>query len=94
MTQTDAAPRPNGREGIQSWLIDRVAYYVGTERGQIGADVPLADLGLDSVYAFALCGEIDDALGIAVEPTLLWDVETLAELTEHLLGLAAEQPAR
>lgn len=59
---------------------------------EIEADVSLAEYGLDSVYAFALCGEIEDTMGIPIEPTLLWDVDTLRALTAHLADRANRGP--
>ncbi|CAL9631837.1 hypothetical protein SUDANB176_06103 [Streptomyces sp. enrichment culture] len=76
-------------ERIRSWLVERVAYYGKLPAEEIDADVPLAHYGLDSVYAFALCGDIEDMLGLAVEPVLLWDVDTVTALTAHLAELAA-----
>jgi acyl carrier protein len=87
---TDVARTP---EAIRGWLVARVAYYLERPVEEIDPDVSLAEYGLESVYAFALCGDIEDATGIAVEPTLLWDVDTLAALTAHIVGLAAEQPS-
>ncbi|MFJ8467826.1 acyl carrier protein [Streptomyces swartbergensis] len=75
-------------ERIRSWLVERVAYYAKLPAEEIDADVPLAHYGLDSVYAFALCGDIEDMLGLAVEPVLLWDVDTVTALTAHLAELA------
>ncbi|GAA4534961.1 acyl carrier protein [Amycolatopsis samaneae] len=76
-------------EKIQSWLVERVAHYAMVPAEEIESDVPLANYGLDSVYAFALCGDIEDSLGLLVEPILLWDVDTVAALTAHLAELAA-----
>ncbi|RSM44455.1 polyketide synthase [Amycolatopsis balhimycina DSM 5908] len=76
-------------EKIRSWLIERVAHYAMVPAEEIEPDVPLANYGLDSVYAFALCGDIEDMLGLLVEPVLLWDVDTVSALTAHLAALAA-----
>lgn len=84
MSETDLTARRTP-EQIRSWLVDRVAYYVMLPAQEIEPDVSLAEYGLDSVYAFALCGEIEDTLGIPIEPTLLWDVDTLTTLTAHLV---------
>lgn len=84
MSETDLTARRTP-EQIRSWLVDRVAFYVMLPAQEIEPDVSLAEYGLDSVYAFALCGEIEDTLGIPIEPTLLWDVDTLTTLTAHLV---------
>lgn len=84
MSETDLTARRTP-ERIRTWLVDRVAYYVMLPTHELDPDVSLAEYGLDSVYAFALCGEIEDRLGIPVEPTLLWDVDTITTLTAHLV---------
>ncbi|MGW3285365.1 acyl carrier protein [Streptomyces sp. NPDC001002] len=90
MTETDPTPALRTPEGIQSWLLERVAHYLQRPSEEVSADASLAENGIDSVYAFALCGEIEDRYGLQIEPTLLWDVDTITELTAHLVGLVHE----
>ncbi|MFI6154852.1 acyl carrier protein [Kitasatospora sp. NPDC051170] len=80
-------------ETIRPWLVERLSHYLDRPAPDIDPDTPLAEYGLDSVYAFALCGEIEDTWGLAVEPTLLWDVDTVVRLTGHLSALAADRPS-
>jgi acyl carrier protein len=88
------APRPSGPAQIEAWLIERAAFYLELPAEDIAPDRSLADYGLDSVYAFVLCGEIEETLDIAVEPTLLWDVDTISALTAHLAESTAARPRR
>jgi len=83
---------PMADEDIERWLRERVSYYLETPVGEIDPGVSLAEYGLESVYAFALCGDIEEQWGVIVEPTLVWDVDTIAALTVHLAGLVAELP--
>jgi acyl carrier protein len=69
---------------IASWLAERVASYLDTEPDGIDRDLPLAEYGLDSVYALTLCGEIEDELNLSVEPTLAWDHPTVNAMAEYL----------
>ncbi|GJF28386.1 phosphopantetheine attachment site domain protein [Kitasatospora sp. NE20-6] len=75
-------------EQIRVWLADRVGYYLQRPAEEIDHAVPLTEYGLDSVYAFALCGDIEDTLQLSVDPTLVWDVNTVDALAGHLSGLA------
>ena len=77
------------RDHLRTWLIARVAHYIEEPLEAVDAATPLARYGLDSVYVFALCGEIEEAWGVAVEPTLIWDVENLAELADRVTEAAA-----
>jgi acyl carrier protein len=92
MTYTDLSHSRLTPEDVRSWLVERVAYYVQLAPTEIDPDVSFAEHGLDSVYAFTLCGDIEDALGLSVEPTVVWDFDTLTALTAHLVESAAGRP--
>lgn len=80
-------------ESIRVWLVERVARYLDAPTDSVDPDANLADVGLDSVYAFSLCGEIEDTLDVAVEPTLIWEVENLMDLTDRIVDLVAGRSA-
>jgi acyl carrier protein len=86
-----AASPADGAEGLRSpdelgrWLVCRVAFYVRRPAAEIELDTPLADYGLDSLYAFALLGEIEDTLELEIDPAVLWDSPTAAGLAAHLV---------
>ena len=67
-----------------TWVRERVAQYVERPAAEIAPDVPLAEYGMDSVYALGLCGEIETELGIDVEPTLAWHYPTAAAIAGYL----------
>jgi acyl carrier protein len=89
MTDTDLTRTERTPDDIRSWLAERVAYYLELPAADIDPDVSVAEYGLDSVFAFVLCGEIEDTLGLSVEPTVVWDFDTLTALTAHLVEFAA-----
>lgn len=76
---------PHSLEDLRTWLAARVAAYVQHPAHEIQPDVPLAEYGLDSVYALTLTGDIEDHLGLAVDPTIMWDHPTIDALTRVLL---------
>lgn len=86
MTDTELTPalRAPAPEEIGIWLCEAISRYVDLPVEQIRPELSLSRSGLDSVYAFALSAEISDYLGLEVEPTLMWDLDTPAELTEYL----------
>lgn len=71
---------------LREWLILRVAEYAERQPGEIQPDVSLAEYGLDSMYALMLCGDIEDHLGLTVDPTVAWDYSTIDALTGFLDG--------
>ncbi|ADP40314.1 phosphopantetheine attachment domain protein [Rothia dentocariosa ATCC 17931] len=73
------------QKDVEIWLIDRVATYGNRPKEDISTTRPLAELGLDSVYALALCGEIEDSFQLEVDPTIAWDHPTIEALAEELV---------
>ncbi|MFV2117035.1 acyl carrier protein [Streptomyces sp. Act-28] len=79
---------------LESWLVERVAGYLRMDAREVDPQAPFADLGLDSVYALTLVGDIEDALGIETEPTLAWDYPTISALARGLMAsMSAEKRA-
>jgi acyl carrier protein len=72
---------------LRDWLIARVAAYVESPVDAIDPSVPLGEYGLDSVLALAMAAEIEDHLGVDVDPTVLWDHPTIDALTGFLITL-------
>ncbi|WLQ63439.1 MULTISPECIES: acyl carrier protein [Streptomyces] len=44
----------------------------------------LSDLGMDSIHALSLCGEVEERYGLEAESTLAWDHPTIEALTRYL----------
>lgn len=91
MTETGHATIEPTAENVRAWLIGRVAHYLEESAETIDPSAPLAEFGLDSVYAFTLCGEAEDTLGVFVEPSVIWNVESLADLTDHIVKAASRR---
>ena len=71
---------------VAAWLVERIAEYREVPATDIDTAVPLAELGLDSVYVLSLCGDVEDKWGLVVEPTVAWDYPTIDALAVHLHG--------
>jgi len=69
---------------LEEWLTARVLAYGKVEEGSFTLDTPLTQLGLDSVYALTLCGDIEDAYEIDVDPVIVWDFPTIRLLAGGL----------
>ncbi len=66
------------------WLIERVADYTERAPHQVDPAIPLAELGMDSVSAVALCGEIEDRWLLDIDPTLVFEYPTIAAIATYL----------
>lgn len=86
MTDTARPPdtRPLTVDGLRDWVLARVAYYIEGSPEDIDPDAKLVGYGLDSVYALALCGDIEDEYGLIVDPTLAWDYPTVKAIVGYL----------
>ncbi|SNS62544.1 Acyl carrier protein [Streptosporangium subroseum] len=71
-------------DDLRGWLVQRVASYLEKDPAEISTSVSLTKYGLDSVYAFVMCGDIEDHLNVTLEPTVAWDYRTIDALAEHL----------
>jgi acyl carrier protein len=78
---------------LEGWLLDKVAAYVRQPRGSIRPDTPLTEYGLDSVYALTLVGDIEDHLGLSLDPTVMWDFPTVHALTAELIRVKRQTPS-
>lgn len=76
---------------ILRWLTARLAASLGVSPTTLDPMVPLAEMGVDSVHAVSLVGEIEAHFDIDVDPTLIFDYPTLAHIAEFISTAAAEQ---
>ena len=69
---------------LADWLTIKVAGYLNVSWDTIDIDTPLADCGIDSVYAMALCADLQCEKGFDVETTIVWDYATIGAIAEYL----------
>jgi acyl carrier protein len=72
---------------VRDWLVDRVAFYLERPADQVDPATLFVELGLDSVYALTLCGDIEEQYAVAVDSTLPWDYPSVDALAAHLSEL-------
>ena len=69
---------------LADWLTIKVAGYLNVSWDTIDIDTPLADCGIDSVSAMALCADLQCERGFDVETTIVWDYPTIDAMAAHL----------
>lgn len=72
------------RDELRDWLCKEVASLLDTHPEEIDLQRPLGEQGLDSVDAVGLTGELEDLLGIELDPTLAFEYPSIEALVEHL----------
>ena len=76
---------------LRVWLTARVADYLNRAPAEIDATRPLAQYGLDSLTAVALCADIEDEYGIEADPVLAWDHPSIDALTAVVTTMIDEK---
>jgi natural product biosynthesis luciferase-like monooxygenase protein len=85
VTPPRAAPNaPRGSDEIAQWIRAAIAAQLGIASTGVDPQQPLVYLGLDSVRAVQLAGDLSVWLGRPISPTLPYDYPTIAELARHL----------
>jgi len=83
------------RTQIARWLSGQVASHLDVPATEIDPAMPLAELGLDSVSAVGLCGDIEQRWRIEADPILVYDYPTIAEIAGFVAGrIVAEDEGR
>ncbi|KAF0960785.1 acyl carrier protein [Rhodococcus sp. T7] len=79
ITRRDLAP-------VIGWLAGRVADHTERPVRDVDPHLPLAELGIESVSAVSLCGEIEDRWDLELDPTVVFDYPTIAELAVFVVA--------
>ncbi|WP_228644446.1 acyl carrier protein [Microtetraspora sp. AC03309] len=75
---------------LRRWLTERVAGYLQRPPAEIDPTVKLRTYGLDSIHALSLCVDVEETVGLLVEPTLAWDHPTIDAIAAHLTELMSQ----
>lgn len=65
-------------------ILTRLAAQTRLPKESIDIQLPLANYGVDSIHALSLCAELEERLGIEIEPTIAWDYPTIEQMAEFL----------
>jgi acyl carrier protein len=79
------------RRPILHWLTARLASYLEVPATTISPMVPLAEMGVDSVHAISLVGDVELHFDIDVDPTMIFDYPTLSHIADFIGRAVAEQ---
>jgi acyl carrier protein len=72
------------RDALERWLAQLVALAVDLDPGKIDVEARLDRYGIDSAAAIGLTDELEQRLGVPLEPTLLYDYPTIRSLSGFL----------
>lgn len=75
---------PPSASEIQTWMAAYVADLLSIQSDEVEITLPFDRYGLDSSAAVGMTGDLEDWLGLELDPTLLYDYPTITTLAEHL----------
>lgn len=71
-------------EAIQTWLTNYLSQLLDIEPTTIDVSYSFESYGLDSSTSIVLTADLADWLGHELEPTLIYEYQTIEELAEYL----------
>lgn len=74
---------------LEDWIAAWLAPRLHLDASQIGRDMPFSDMGLDSMVAVHLSGDLEQVLNREILPTLAWEYPSIAESAAYLFSNAA-----
>ncbi|NOY17301.1 MAG: acyltransferase domain-containing protein [Gammaproteobacteria bacterium] len=88
----------SNEEKVKIWLNDllkkKVSKYLRQESSQISTHESLIGLGLESLMAVDIVGQMNEMLGLTLEPTSMFEYSTIEQLTGHIYTEYGEQIIR
>lgn len=76
--------QPRTLEDIQNWLLEQFAQQLDVDADDIDIDEPFDSYELDSSQALVLLSKLEKWLGKKLNPVLIFNYPTIAELSDRL----------
>jgi acyl carrier protein len=71
-------------EEIQQWMVNYVAELLDVSCLEVKTDVPFDRYGFNSLVTVGMAGDLEEWLGLKLDPTLVYDYPTIDALSAHL----------
>ncbi|GET40858.1 acyl carrier protein [Microseira wollei] len=84
MSKQKTKPENRSAAEIQEWLISWLSKELEIEASKIALKEEFVNLGVSSRQAVILTGELEDWLGMTLEPSLAWEYPSIQKLSEYL----------
>ena len=75
---------------IRDWCLAYVRRIVDNPGVAVGTDIGFAEMGLDSATSAYFIVELEEWVGVELEPELVFDYPTIAELARHIVERRAD----
>jgi polyketide synthase 13 len=78
------------KEQMVDWITVWLAKNIELDKASIALDSTFVKLGVDSIHAMMLVGDLEEQLNTRLSPTLAWDHPTVQSLAAHLVQNGSE----
>ncbi|QIE42979.1 acyl carrier protein (plasmid) [Rhodobacteraceae bacterium SC52] len=72
-----------------SFLREQIAQRTRSEPETISEDMTLSDIGLQSIDAVLVCGEVEDRFNVEIDPAEIFEHDSLREFAQSVLSRMA-----
>lgn len=79
------------KEDIVNFIINKVCQMKKIDNNSLNSDTHLATVGVDSLSAVLMCGYIEEAYDIEVEPILMFEYKTANDVADAIVKIIEEQ---
>jgi len=73
-------------DAMINWITHKIASEQLVPIDDIDPDASFVGMGLDSMSAVTLSGDLEMALNVRLPPTLIWDHPNISALARYLVG--------
>lgn len=99
-SESEAAPAqdapsisPDNLADIRAWLTSYLAFLLEEEPDSIDTELSFDSHGIDSAAAVSLVGDLEDWMGIELDPTIVYDYRSIDQLADFLMTRMKESAA-
>jgi acyl carrier protein len=78
---------------LKEFLVERVSSALRLKKSELDLDTSFAQYGLESIDSVILASEIEEEIGVQLEPTVLWEHDTINLCASFLRDYISEQAA-
>jgi acyl carrier protein len=79
------------RDDVESYVRQKISLRTKVPGDEITPDTVLLNIGLQSIDAVLICGEVEDRFEVELDPTMMFKFRTLEELITEVLKVIESQ---
>ena len=73
-------------DAVVRWIVGYVARTLRVDEAGVDIEAPFERLGLDSATAISMTADLEDWLGTAIDPMLVYEYPTIRAFAHHVAG--------